>query len=738
MPGDYNGQRGGGRRSRQSSRDAAPGAPASSKDEAEEEEENSDPTSELSGMSPIPDLYSPRETVVLDSSYPEGGPDSPDEDEDEDDALEVVVETLLGDTFRVRVSQWDTVAGLKSLLSRTQGIPMNHQHLLLGQTELVDDTCLIEQGVVDGSTLRLVLAMKGGPVNARRLPNQQDLLLRELSDIMDNKEDVWEGNGGRTVTLLVLRDGDNVNVYRVVENQDGSFSPLNESFNSVASNEQLERDTLQAAEEGTKTRARMKDLQARMDAIKIKKKARMERARLGSSQRPVSRGSKGGQDRVDDHLSSRDEISESKEKLDHPSSRSSSSSHRSTTSAKRMSLLPQRIGRNSRPTTQERFEMRRSSLTKSTILKGLPLANPPVPVDFSRRKPLENIHPRTDRQRLSAVEEELRKSRNNYQPADAFNQNFRSFESYRKSLVRHGMVADSDSRRNSDDDDFRQAWPRRESSVPLYMPPVGSIPRRRYEGERLNRSHNTDLLRISRVHSVNRPKTSPEVLEHRPNTSGGHSTISDRIRLRDPDERLREMINILGNASRGNSRQSNRSSGTPPDTAGALSLSNSLSGSNMLARFKTNGVSVAASTIKGHGAAPPSPGNGALVTSGSREQRDKLREIMKNQTPSSSRRTTPESLKQQGRRPGSGRLRTSPTHLPPVTPRRKSRRKPRCEQCSKRLNLVNTYDCRCGRIFCTQHRYPETHECTFDYKSEGRKLIEMANPLIASHRLPKI
>ncbi|CAL4060905.1 unnamed protein product, partial [Meganyctiphanes norvegica] len=55
-----------------------------------------------------------------DESYPPppGGYD--DEDEDED-AMELVVETLTGDSYRVRVSPWDTAAGLKGLLYRTQG-----------------------------------------------------------------------------------------------------------------------------------------------------------------------------------------------------------------------------------------------------------------------------------------------------------------------------------------------------------------------------------------------------------------------------------------------------------------------------------------------------------------------------------------------------------------------------------------------------------------------------------------
>ena len=47
----------------------------------------------------------------------------------------------------------------------------------------------------------------------------------------------------------------------------------------------------------------------------------------------------------------------------------------------------------------------------------------------------------------------------------------------------------------------------------------------------------------------------------------------------------------------------------------------------------------------------------------------------------------------------------------------------RCNVCKKRLLLTSTA-CRCGLKFCEMHRYPEEHECTYDYKAEGRKALE--------------
>jgi len=45
---------------------------------------------------------------------------------------------------------------------------------------------------------------------------------------------------------------------------------------------------------------------------------------------------------------------------------------------------------------------------------------------------------------------------------------------------------------------------------------------------------------------------------------------------------------------------------------------------------------------------------------------------------------------------------------------------------------------RCGNNFCAAHRYAELHDCTFDYKTEGRQLLEQNNPVVSAPKLPKI
>ena len=48
------------------------------------------------------------------------------------------------------------------------GIPISQQHLIWQTHELDDDYCLHDYEIHNGATLKLVLAMRGGPINTRR------------------------------------------------------------------------------------------------------------------------------------------------------------------------------------------------------------------------------------------------------------------------------------------------------------------------------------------------------------------------------------------------------------------------------------------------------------------------------------------------------------------------------------------------------------------------------------------
>lgn len=58
----------------------------------------------------------------------------------------------------------------------------------------------------------------------------------------------------------------------------------------------------------------------------------------------------------------------------------------------------------------------------------------------------------------------------------------------------------------------------------------------------------------------------------------------------------------------------------------------------------------------------------------------------------------------------------------------------RCYICKKKLGLL-PFRCKCEKDFCALHRAPEDHECTFDFKSDARIVLEKNNPVCESNKL---
>ncbi|KAG8094801.1 hypothetical protein GUJ93_ZPchr0012g21788 [Zizania palustris] len=61
----------------------------------------------------------------------------------------------------------------------------------------------------------------------------------------------------------------------------------------------------------------------------------------------------------------------------------------------------------------------------------------------------------------------------------------------------------------------------------------------------------------------------------------------------------------------------------------------------------------------------------------------------------------------------------------------------RCTTCRKRVGLTG-FNCRCGNLYCTFHRYSDKHDCQFDYRTAARDAIAKANPVVKAEKLDKI
>ncbi|CAM8964199.1 hypothetical protein QQ045_004385 [Rhodiola kirilowii] len=61
----------------------------------------------------------------------------------------------------------------------------------------------------------------------------------------------------------------------------------------------------------------------------------------------------------------------------------------------------------------------------------------------------------------------------------------------------------------------------------------------------------------------------------------------------------------------------------------------------------------------------------------------------------------------------------------------------RCSGCRRKVGLIG-FRCRCGDVFCWEHRYSDRHDCGFDYKASGRAAIARENPVVRPAKILKV
>ncbi|CDP20562.1 unnamed protein product [Coffea canephora] len=60
-----------------------------------------------------------------------------------------------------------------------------------------------------------------------------------------------------------------------------------------------------------------------------------------------------------------------------------------------------------------------------------------------------------------------------------------------------------------------------------------------------------------------------------------------------------------------------------------------------------------------------------------------------------------------------------------------------CTGCRRKLGLMG-FRCRCGDMFCSEHRYSDRHDCSYDYKTAGREAIARENPVVKAPKILKV
>ncbi|KAK9091419.1 hypothetical protein Sjap_024596 [Stephania japonica] len=74
---------------------------------------------------------------------------------------------------------------------------------------------------------------------------------------------------------------------------------------------------------------------------------------------------------------------------------------------------------------------------------------------------------------------------------------------------------------------------------------------------------------------------------------------------------------------------------------------------------------------------------------------------------------------------------------PPPTEAVVRREVNRCLTCRRKVGLTG-FRCRCGDLFCSDHRYSDRHDCSFDYKAAGREAIARENPVVRAAKIIRV
>ncbi|OAY40054.1 zinc finger A20 and AN1 domain-containing stress-associated protein 5 [Manihot esculenta] len=60
-----------------------------------------------------------------------------------------------------------------------------------------------------------------------------------------------------------------------------------------------------------------------------------------------------------------------------------------------------------------------------------------------------------------------------------------------------------------------------------------------------------------------------------------------------------------------------------------------------------------------------------------------------------------------------------------------------CSGCRRKVGLTG-FRCRCGDMFCWEHRYSDRHDCNYDYKAAGREAIARENPVVKAAKIVRV
>ncbi|XP_062435550.1 AN1-type zinc finger protein 4 isoform X2 [Rhea pennata] len=688
------------------------------------------------------------------------------------ETMELFIETLTGTCFELRVSPFETVISVKAKIQRLEGIPVSQQHLIWNNMELKDDYCLNDYNISEGCTLKLVLAMRGGPINTRRVPVEDSI--REMAEYMDpSRDEIWEkGPTNKQVTFLVYREGDQLNFFRVVDRGDGTLTPLSESLSggSVYNLYADDEDETEASPSGQQiiensiTMNKMKLLKAKMENMNLSKKPKKTvkvKPRPPVAPRPssssVAAAARHRFLRVLPHIG--------QSCLPPPgNSYTSESSQNALSALATLATAGRTIPSTTNDFLKEDDTWQSTSWSQSVSSIRLPpkisrveLENTKVPTN-SILTPASSLPTNSEKssENMTSTNEKdsiLYTNLTNLEPygteekllpeADAFallpeastTEQYSEIYDIGKVNPELGL---------SDRDEESKAVEQHRKPISKVLS-TAAMEAGFLSTHELSPQKNTLLspLRYSAQlahHSSLKPQTQPKCFEvgnmrsASPNVlrslevhSIADSSFSRTTRFRGMKvDSLGKRPDIISKVeARDITDVANKASTEPASSINNLgflaSLAQSASRENLqdscgTGRFRTPGIAL--------------PANLQRFQEESFRKTNEAAEYI----------LSAHGLGMNGSLAAIGKRVGEATHLPPVNGLIQAKKKitKHCFLCGKKTGLATSYECRCGNNFCATHRYAETHACTYDYKSAGRRYLQETNPIVSAPKLPKI
>ncbi|GAB6028259.1 hypothetical protein CHUAL_014086 [Chamberlinius hualienensis] len=625
--------------------------------------------------------------------------------------IELLIETLTGSKLLLKVSPIDTIISVKSKIQRMEGIPVSQQHLVFRSQELADDSTLEDNKITEGATLKLVIAMRGGPINTRRVP-LEDSTWKEITDYMEaNRGEILEKfPGGRHVTLLLYRDGDQINYFRVLDRGDGTVAPVTDAVGKLEVAVESETVEQQRIRENITTMKKMKSIRKDMEALNLKKPKQTTAEGMSASS----------------SLSSETTIVQPKK-----SQLSQTVLNRQLKLTSVTTFRPSLVARPPIRPSNSFHQMgqgeRQRGRGKSVIRVFRRKPNGIQHEEQGHHPPRENLAVDSNPiMRLTnngggggSSDVRDRSELSNVKPASQLSNDMVRVDAIYvdKNVAKEGELSDGKCTGgailvDSGNDSFLTNS-KRNTGVSV-----------RTLSNDLSSSFDSQSRHVIRNSQMSRIQTDVDHIEQLQETL---ARFDPRIPSVQPAARSRHPSTI-------NNRTILESMGmgflsfpsgpnligvdiaTAPKTSVEISEYNNASGSTSHA----TGL-IAATKLK------------ALPTTFVRNEKEPGNSESQIQAETNDVLTQPLNVKIDEDLSDITRV----VQLPSIKTINKHR-KERCQVCHHKLGLANSYVCRCGRNFCATHRYAETHDCTYDYKAEGRRILEKNNPQVTAPKLPKI